>query len=83
MRSLLLIGSNRHYRFVEAETGAAGLRAYQEAAAAPYDCVLLDYNLVLRVFISIQRLVDPCTQADHFIWSCAIWSLVQKRNQAK
>jgi len=45
MRRLLLTGSRRRYRFVEADTGAAGLRAYLEAKAGAYDCILLDYNL--------------------------------------
>lgn len=45
IRRLLLHGSERRLRFVEADTGAAGLRACQETADDPYDCILLDYNL--------------------------------------
>jgi PAS domain S-box-containing protein len=44
-RRLLLLGSERRYRFVEAETAAAGLRAVREAAEGPPDCVLLDVHL--------------------------------------
>jgi PAS domain S-box-containing protein len=42
VRQLLLKGSDRRYHFIEAGTGAAGLR---EALAALPDCVVLDYNL--------------------------------------
>ncbi len=45
LRQMLLRGSQRHYRFTEAETGGAGLRAVREKAGAPPDCVLLDFNL--------------------------------------
>ena len=44
IRRLLLKGSERRYQFVEAETGAAGVRAVLDAADPP-DCVVLDYNL--------------------------------------
>lgn len=44
-RRLLLKGSERRYQFVEAETGAAGVRAVLDAPAAPPDCVVLDYYL--------------------------------------
>ena len=44
-RRLLLKGSDRHYAFTEAETGAAGIRALAEWAAQPYRCIVLDYNL--------------------------------------
>ncbi len=42
IRKLLLKGSDRRYQFVEAETGAAGVRAVLNASP---DCVVLDYNL--------------------------------------
>ena len=45
IRRLLLRGSERRYRFVEAETAAAGVRAALDAAAGPPDCVVLDYSL--------------------------------------
>ena len=44
-RRLLLKGSDRRYAFTEAETGAAGIRALGECAAAQHRCVVLDYNL--------------------------------------
>lgn len=44
-RRLLLKGSDRRYMFVEAETGAAAVRAVLDAPGGPPDCVLLDYNL--------------------------------------
>jgi len=43
IRRLLLADSDRRYEFVEAETGAEGLRA--AAAPAEFDCVVLDYDL--------------------------------------
>jgi len=42
VRRLLLEGSDRRYEFIEAETGAAGVR---EALAASPDCVVLDHKL--------------------------------------
>ena len=45
IRQMLLRGSDRHYRFTEAELGAAGVRACRETAGALPDCVLLDYYL--------------------------------------
>ncbi|MDP3231551.1 MAG: PAS domain S-box protein [Myxococcales bacterium] len=44
VRRLLLKGSERRYQFVEAETGAAGVRAVLNAGD-PLDCVVLDFNL--------------------------------------
>jgi PAS domain S-box-containing protein len=45
VRRLLLNGSERQYRFVEAENGAGGVRAILDAAGEPPDCVVLDYYL--------------------------------------
>jgi len=45
IRRLLLQGSDRRYQFVEAETGAAGVRAILDASDGPPDCVVLDYTL--------------------------------------
>ena len=45
LRRLLLKGSDRRYQFVEAQTGAAGVRAVLEDPDGPPDCVLLDYTL--------------------------------------
>jgi PAS domain-containing protein len=45
IRQMLLRGSDRPYRFTEADLGAAGVRACREAAGTPPDCVLLDYHL--------------------------------------
>lgn len=45
VRRLLLKGSDRRYTFIEAETGAAGLRALREGGSAQHRCVVLDYNL--------------------------------------
>lgn len=45
VRRLLLKGSERRYQFVEAETGAAGVRAALDPVAGPPGCVVLDYNL--------------------------------------
>ena len=45
VRRLLLKGSDRRFQFVEAETGAAGVRAVLDAADGPPDCVVLDYTL--------------------------------------
>ena len=44
-RRMLLKGSDRRYEFTEAATGAAGIRAVQQYAAAPHRCIVLDYNL--------------------------------------
>ncbi len=45
VRRLLLQGSQRRYDFVEAETGAAALRAIVGSPGAAPDCVILDYHL--------------------------------------
>ncbi len=45
VRRLLLNGSERRYRFVEAETGASGVRIILDEADGPPDCVVLDYHL--------------------------------------
>jgi len=45
IRRLLLQGSDRRYQFVEAETGAAGVRAILDPSNGPPDCVVLDYTL--------------------------------------
>lgn len=44
IRQMLLCGSQRHYKFTEAETGSAALRALREMANPP-DCILIDFNL--------------------------------------
>jgi PAS domain S-box-containing protein len=45
LRRMLLCGSDRRYRFTEAELGAEGLRQAREKPDGPFDCVLLDYYL--------------------------------------
>ena len=45
IRQMLLRGSQRHYKFTEAETGAAGVRAILDHQDGPPDCVLLDFKL--------------------------------------
>jgi signal transduction histidine kinase len=45
LRQMLLRGSDRRYRFSEAELGADGLRKLQQTRDGPYDCILLDYSL--------------------------------------
>lgn len=52
IRRLLLLGSERRYRFIEAETGAAAIAACQAGSAGrdgapdgPPDCVILDFYL--------------------------------------
>jgi PAS domain S-box-containing protein len=45
IRRLLLKGSERRYQFVEAETGAAGLRTVLDASSGLPECVVLDYTL--------------------------------------
>ena len=45
IRRMLHRGSDRRYEFVEAATGAAGVRAVFDAAGGLPDCVLLDYYL--------------------------------------
>ena len=42
---MLLKGSDRRYAFTEAASGAAGIRAVQQYAAAQHRCIVLDYNL--------------------------------------
>jgi len=46
IRRLLLQGSERRYQFIEAETGAAGVRAILDPSNGPPDCVVLDYTLL-------------------------------------
>ena len=41
----LLQDSDRRYAFIEADTGAAGIRAVLDGPAEPHRCVVLDYNL--------------------------------------
>ena len=45
LRQKLLMGGNRRYRFSEAQLGAEGLNMILNPEHAPYDCVLLDYDL--------------------------------------
>jgi len=45
MRQLLLLGSGRRYRFIEAETGSAAVAAILASPGRYPDCVLLDYHL--------------------------------------
>ena len=45
IRRLLLQGSERRYKFVEAETGAEGVRIVLDPTDGPPDCVVLDYSL--------------------------------------
>jgi PAS domain S-box-containing protein len=45
IRQMLLCGSDRHYRFTEASTGAAGLCACREVGDAAPNLVLLDFYL--------------------------------------
>jgi len=45
IRRLLLKGADRRYQFVEAETGAAGVRAVLDVSSGLPDCVVLDYTL--------------------------------------
>ena len=45
LRQKLLIGGNRRYRFSEAKLGVEGLKMILNPEHAPYDCVLLDYDL--------------------------------------
>jgi PAS domain S-box-containing protein len=44
-RRLLLRGSDRRYAIIEADTGAAAVRAVLDPAAGVPDCLLLDYDL--------------------------------------
>ena len=44
-RRMLLRGSERRYRFTEAELGREGVRACMEMDGPPPDCVLLDFHL--------------------------------------
>lgn len=53
IRRLLLKGSDRRYRFHEAESGEAGLRQYQEMMNDPPDCMLLDYFLPDRNAVEV------------------------------
>ena len=50
LRQMLLKGSNRRYRFTDAELGLNGLKLVSDARCAepdrlPFDCILLDFNL--------------------------------------
>jgi PAS domain S-box-containing protein len=45
VRRLLLKGSERRYKLVDAETGAEGVRIILDPAAGLTDCVVLDYHL--------------------------------------
>jgi len=45
IRRLMLQGSDRRYQFVEADTGAAGVRAIVDAPSGSPDCVVLDFTL--------------------------------------
>ena len=45
LRQMLLMGGNLRYRFSEAQLGAEGLQMILNPEYAPYDCVLLDYDL--------------------------------------
>ncbi len=45
IRQMLLRGSPQLYKFTEAATGAAGVRALLDHPDDPPDCVLLDFNL--------------------------------------
>lgn len=49
VRRLLMLGSERRYRFLEAETGAAAIAACQAGpdgrSDGPPDCVILDFSL--------------------------------------
>jgi len=45
VRRMLLLGSDRRYRFVEAETAADALQAMQSVTDGPIDCMVLDYHL--------------------------------------
>lgn len=50
LRQMLLRGSNRRYRFTDAELGLNGLKLISDARCAepdslPFDCILLDFNL--------------------------------------
>ena len=44
IRRLLMLGSDRRFKFQEADTGADGVRKVM-AEGTPPDCILLDYNL--------------------------------------
>jgi signal transduction histidine kinase/DNA-binding response OmpR family regulator len=45
VRRLLLTGSDRRYRFTEAETGTAGIRLCLEAGAELPNCLVVDFSL--------------------------------------
>jgi PAS domain S-box-containing protein len=44
IRRMLLLGSDRHFKFTEADTGGAGL-AVLSSLETPPDCILLDFSL--------------------------------------
>jgi PAS domain S-box-containing protein len=64
MRRLLLTGSEKRFRFTEAETGASALRACLENEDGPPDCVLLDYHLpdydAPELLAALGGLDSPC-----------------------
>jgi PAS domain S-box-containing protein len=45
VRRLLTTGSDRRYRWTEAETGAGAVRAVRDSPDGPPDCVVLDFSL--------------------------------------
>lgn len=44
VKRMLLLGSNRHFKFTQAHTGAAGLAVMAELPEPP-DCIFLDFSL--------------------------------------
>ncbi|QJW92958.1 PAS domain S-box protein [Frigoriglobus tundricola] len=59
VRRLLLTGSDRRYRWTEAETGAEALRAVADSGGPP-DCIVLDYNLPdMNAVEVLEALVGP------------------------
>lgn len=61
VRRLLLRGSDRQYKFVEAETAATGVLAVLKGEALP-DCVILDFNLP---DMEVQEVLQALAGADH------------------
>jgi len=60
IRRMLHRGSDRRYEFVEAATGAAGMRAVFDASGRLPDCVLLDYYLPdIEAPEVLQALIGP------------------------
>jgi signal transduction histidine kinase/DNA-binding response OmpR family regulator len=71
LRQMLLRGSERRYRFTDAELGLKGLKLIADARCAepdklPFDCILLDFNLpdidAQRVLLELcsGRSLPPC-----------------------